>query len=227
MSPAEIELLLRKVLGEGFQLHPLAYLVMALVTILSGGIGAFSGAYLRRRAENLATKADFDSLLTQLRQQTREVEEIKSEISQAGWIHQRRWDLKRQLYAELLVVLEEIREKGRWINESSSYYFQATPDLSASLERFAAHMHERSSIDRFLAAKALAGIFLAPAAVAALDDLSRDYQVAADTIAHSNNVAETVIRHGDYVHVLVQSTERAYEAILAEAQQDLMGVSRA
>jgi hypothetical protein len=226
MSPAELELLLRKLLGEGLQLHPTVYLVIGLISVLSGGIGAFVGAYLRRRGENLATKTDFESLLAQLRQQTREVEEIKSEISQAGWIHQRRWDLKRELYAQLLVVLEEIKEKGRWFSESvSSHIWGATQELTESLQRFATHMQDRGTLDRFLSAKALAGMFLAPPAVAALDELSHDYSLAADMIAHSDNAADTVARNHVHFDALIQSTQHAYEVILAEAQQDLLGAS--
>ena len=224
MSSAELELLLRKLLGEGLQLHPTVYLVIGLISVLSGGIGAFVGAYLRRRGENLATKADFDSLLSQLKQQTREVEEIKSEISQAGWIHQRRWDLKRELYAELLVVLEEIKEKGRWFSESiGSNYWGATSELTESLQRFATHMQDRGTLDRFLAAKALAGMFLAPQAVDALNELSHDYSLAADMIAHSDNPADTVARNDTHFNALIHTTQHAYEVILAEAQQDLLG----
>ena len=134
MSPSELELLLRRLLGEGLQLHPTVYLVIALTSLLGSGVAAFIGAYLRTRGENLATKSDFDSLLVQLKQQTREVEQIKSEISQAGWIQQRRWDLKRELCAQLLVVLEEIREKGRCLFESmgDSYpYALSTPDTTS------------------------------------------------------------------------------------------------
>ena len=182
MSPSELELLLRRLLGEGLQLHPTVYLVIALTSLLGSGVAAFIGAYLRTRGENLATKSDFDSLLVQLKQQTREVEQIKSEISQAGWIQQRRWDLKRELCAQLLVVLEEIREKGRCLFESmgDSYpYALSTPEYNASLQRFAAHMQERGTLDRFLSAKALAGIFLTPDAVTALENLSHEYKIAA------------------------------------------------
>jgi hypothetical protein len=224
MSPAELELLLRRLLGEGVPLHSTVYLVIALTSLISGGVAAFFGAYLKTRGENLATKSDFDSLLAQLGQQTREVEQIKSEISQVGWIQQRRWDLKRELYAQLLVVLEEIREKGRWLFESigSSYPYSAW-ERDDSLQRFAAHMQQRDTLDRFLAAKALAGIFLTPTAVAALDELSHEYTMASSMLAQSNDIAETVRQHHRLMEALIQSTQRAYEVLLAEAQQDLLG----
>lgn len=228
MSPSELELLLRRLLGEGLQLHPTVYLVIALTSLLSSGVAAFMGAYLKTRGENLATKSDFDSLLVQLKQQTREVEEIKSEISQTGWIQQRRWDLKRELYAQLLVVLEELREKGRWLFESMGDpypYASRTPEYNESLQRFAAHMHERGTLDRFLSAKALAGIFLAPDAVTALENLSHEYEIAADMLAHSNNIAETVQQNRYLMDSLLRSTQQAHELLLAEARTDLLDVA--
>src|SRR5437763_10539782 len=46
----------------------------------AAGIGAFAGAYLKRRGENLATKEDFDVLLQQLKAQTKATEEIKADV---------------------------------------------------------------------------------------------------------------------------------------------------
>ena len=230
MSPSELELLLRRLLGEGLQLHPTVYLVIALTSLLSSGVAAFVGAYLKTRGENLATKSDFDSLLAQLKQQTREVEQVKSEISQAGWIQQRRWDLKRELYAQLLVVLEEIREKGRWLFESMGDPYAtalSTPEYNESLQRFAAHMQERGTLDKFLSAKALAGIFLTPDAVTALDNLSHEYEIAADMLAHSNNIAETMRENRYLADSLIRSTQHAHEVLLAEARTDLLGVAPA
>jgi len=99
MSAAELEPLLRRVLGEGIQLPPAIYLLLVVVSLLGGTVGAFFGAYSRKRGENLATKADFESLLQQLRRQTEETERIKSEIARAGWIHQRRWEAQALIEA--------------------------------------------------------------------------------------------------------------------------------
>lgn len=48
-------------------------------------LASFAGAYIKRRAENLATKADFDELKRQLDQTTRLTEDIKSEVGHAEW----------------------------------------------------------------------------------------------------------------------------------------------
>lgn len=56
-----------------------------LLFLIASFLAAFLGAYIRRRAENLATKADFEELKRQLEATTRSTEEIKREISHIEW----------------------------------------------------------------------------------------------------------------------------------------------
>ena len=42
----------------------LSYAGISVITVLSAGIGAFFGAYLKQKAENLATHEDFQKVLT-------------------------------------------------------------------------------------------------------------------------------------------------------------------
>ncbi len=73
---------------------------LALVAIF-GGAGAYIGSYLREKGKNLATKEDIAKL-------TRETEAIKSEISKTRWLDQKRWDLRRDVYWNLLEQLGEL-----------------------------------------------------------------------------------------------------------------------
>lgn len=56
-----------------------------LLFLAASFLAAFAGAYIKRRAENLATRDDFDELKRQLQQTTRLTEEIKSEVSHTEW----------------------------------------------------------------------------------------------------------------------------------------------
>jgi hypothetical protein len=144
MTPAEIELVIRRVLNEGVRLQSLVYVVLLGISALGGIVGSFLTAYARRRGENLATKADFDELLRQLRLQTKETEEIKSEIARTSWIHQQRWDFKREVYSQLLAVLEEIRQKTFWLGNSlGSWSPSGTTAHREAVELYGKHMFDR------------------------------------------------------------------------------------
>lgn len=61
------------------------YVVAFGGSFIASSIGAYLGSYLKKRGENLATKADFQEVLRQLRESTRASEGIRAEIeSQYG-----------------------------------------------------------------------------------------------------------------------------------------------
>jgi len=224
MSAAELELLLRRVIGEGVQLHPAIYLLVVFVSLLGGIVGAFFGAYSRKRGENLATKADFDSLLQQLRRQTEETERIKSEIARAGWIHQRRWDLKRELYWQLLQILEEIKQKGRWLAQSLQRHSDPNAEAQTLIETFAKHMYERGTVEKLLAYKGVAGMILTDQTSTALERLSDGYNEMADLLIRTPRPFEVFFGDDRWrFYGLLDETEAVYKLVLNESQADLLG----
>lgn len=76
MDP-ELLKLLQQAIRDG--ISAASWMVMVL-TLAAAGIGAFLGAYLKKRGENLATKEDFGDLLQQIKAQTQATEEIKAEV---------------------------------------------------------------------------------------------------------------------------------------------------
>ncbi|MEN7526984.1 hypothetical protein [Cupriavidus sp. DL-D2] len=74
-----------------------------LLFLASSFLAAFAGAYIKRRAENLATRDDFEELKRQLHQTTRLTEEIKTEIGHSEW-------KAREVNALLRTKLEEFTE---------------------------------------------------------------------------------------------------------------------
>jgi hypothetical protein len=70
--------------------------------LLAAAGGAFFGEYLKTRGKNLATKADFDDLKKQLRDNTKLVETIKSDVSQRDWARREWINLRRSKLEELL-----------------------------------------------------------------------------------------------------------------------------
>jgi hypothetical protein len=96
----------RKIAAEVVRLLPnytwVLLLVQAAILAVAAGAGAFLGEYLKSRGKNLATRADFESLQAQLRDQTELVETIKSEVSQRDWA-QREWTNIRRIKLEALM----------------------------------------------------------------------------------------------------------------------------
>jgi hypothetical protein len=77
-------------------------LVQVLLMLAAAGIGAYSGAYLKERGKNLATKHDFDELQKQLEATTETVETIKAQVGQKDWA-QREWTNLRRIKLEALI----------------------------------------------------------------------------------------------------------------------------
>ena len=105
MTPQELEIVIRKVLAEGVNINFYVYLAVLLLSFLGSLVAIFIGSYLRKRGENYATKADFDTLLAQLRISTHATEEIKNQLSRGTWVDQKRWELKKEIYWDLLIAL--------------------------------------------------------------------------------------------------------------------------
>lgn len=86
------------------------YLMLLSLALVSGAIGAFVSSYFKTRGANLATKADFENLLSQIRETTTVTEQIKTQVSHSSWKEQKQWDLKREVYLGLLKALTQWRE---------------------------------------------------------------------------------------------------------------------
>jgi hypothetical protein len=224
MTPAEIELVIRRVLNEGVRLQSLVYVVLLGISALGGIVGSFLTAYARRRGENLATKADFDELLRQLRLQTKETEEIKSEIARTSWIHQQRWDFKREVYSQLLAVLEEIRQKTFWLGNSlGSWSPSGTTAHREAVELYGKHMFDRGVLDKLISYRGIAGMILDQKALSALDDLSLQFDEVAHVVLASANIDDAVYRLSSrLVAAVVDATKIAYDLVREAANDDLL-----
>jgi hypothetical protein len=83
-------------------------LLQVLVTGLAAALAAWGSAYLKTRAQNLATKQDFDELQRQLAANRQVVETIKAEVGQRDWA-QREWTNLRRTKVALLNKAHECR----------------------------------------------------------------------------------------------------------------------
>jgi hypothetical protein len=75
--------------------------VFSLLNLGILGVGIYLTAYLKTKANNLATREEFDELRKQTAELTRVTAQIETEIKGDLWDRQKRWELKRDLLFEL------------------------------------------------------------------------------------------------------------------------------
>jgi hypothetical protein len=71
------------------------YIWVGAVSLVGSGFGAFFGAYLKKKGENLATHEDIDKVVLQMSAVTQATKDIEAKISNDVWDRQRRWEMKR------------------------------------------------------------------------------------------------------------------------------------
>lgn len=76
-------------------------LIPYLLVFLTAGAGAYFGAYLKRKGENLATKEDIGEL-------TQAAEEIRAKISDDVWDRQKQWEMRRDAVYDAWRALREL-----------------------------------------------------------------------------------------------------------------------
>lgn len=89
-------------------------LILGLWTI--GLVVALMVSYMKKRGENLATKADFEELLQQIRATTKTTEEVKTAIAHADW-NTKEWKTLRRMKLEDLI--ESIYSVNQWISDDT------------------------------------------------------------------------------------------------------------
>lgn len=123
------------------------YLLLIAVTFVASACGAFLSAYFKKRGESLATKADFEQLLVQLRQSTHLAEEIKADM-------QSKYGEQATLRALLRDRTEAIAmatfELESWLGETRAVRFKAnhssqTAALCRKSQRSESSIFQRST----------------------------------------------------------------------------------
>lgn len=92
---------------EQFHLQWPFYALLLAMTLVLGFGAAFIGAYAKSRGEALATKADFDDLLKQLKATTAAAEEVKTQILHADWASREMKRLRRTKLEELVKAMHD------------------------------------------------------------------------------------------------------------------------
>lgn len=84
-----------------------------LFTVICAGGGAYFGAYLKKKGENLATHEVLDRLLVELRVTTEATKSPEARISNELWVSQKGWELKRDVLMQWFRGVHEANEAAR------------------------------------------------------------------------------------------------------------------
>ncbi|MEW8626869.1 MAG: hypothetical protein AB2551_14020 [Candidatus Thiodiazotropha sp.] len=191
----------------------LNFMVLAGVIVIGWLVKSFIPKYLNKKAENFATKEDFNQLLELEKSTTREIESIKGQISKGVWIDQRRWDLKRELYANLLETFHELRKTTA--NVAATYSPDQDKEFMKRNKDFydGQKARQRELLDEGGRLTAIAALVIDEKALGTLDSFRKE-----------SILLGTEDDPYKYMLSLSNSADRAYRLLLSAARADLLGV---
>lgn len=207
MNADQIKAIVEATLNEGRTFPWWAYFLAFALTFA----GSYFGAYAKRKAENLATKEDFDALLAQVKKTTEETEKIKTDIARISWVDQQRWTLKRELYMELLDSLYSEKEAVFKLSDEEKRPVPNEADILALRENFIRENQVQSlaAIKRISKVRGVAGVLLTEEAQKALDEIAVAWYESLEGKAEK------------FYAKRLAAVDKAYSIVLLAATKDL------
>ena len=161
--------------------------------------------YGQQKGKHLATKEDFDELVEQLQTTTAATERIKRQLSSESWAEQKKWDLRCQLYLDLLESLYVVKH-------ISSQRFDAEAigrELPAEYDKKLAARSE-DAYQKIVKITGQSGVLL--------HETANDALVSLQSELAKTERAQSYI---EYLDSTIAAGESAYDAVLESAKRDL------
>ncbi|MDQ1639270.1 MAG: hypothetical protein QOF62_2609 [Pyrinomonadaceae bacterium] len=201
-------------------------LLLLVISAILTSLFAFLTFYMKKKAENFATKEDFREILRQLKETTRATEEIKAEISTGTWVNEQRWKLRKSIYLTLLEKLSESKQALGDVIEAEEGSFDGSETkrkshIAERLQRISsASVDIRNAIDRSGGILFLSG--------SALDSL-REYEAAEEKRLIEltakddpyGNVSADATSWSSYLNHQWDAADRAFKELVEAAKKDL------
>lgn len=208
MTPEQVELIVRKaVAGEAQDLLLLSIVLIGVVTLAA----AYFGTYFQSKGGYRALREELDTLTKQVSATTRAAEEIKARIGQSTWVEQRRWELKRELYTDLLkaiyrayVVSDRIMDL--YVVEDTMEPGKYRDDQIAMRERLERELPPLW--DEVARVQGIGEVVFNADTIAALDRLQKARVYPADS-------------YFEHIDQVAGASRTAHEALVKSAKQDL------
>ena len=195
------------------------------LSVIGSVIVAYLVAYAQKKAENYATKEDFNELLRQVKETTKTTEEIKAEISGGLWVDQQRWQMRKDLY---LGLLENLKKGSKGLGEVIE---AEEGSFEGGKQERSKYVNERlgiikSASEKIQKAVDLSGIlFLSDRALETL----RIYQNAEENRLQAlreqpdlyGDVSAEATSWSSYLQNQLEAANAAYDEIVKVAKEDL------
>lgn len=181
MAPSEIKSALELANQDGALTAWWIYLIFFILTVA----GTYIGAYLKIKAENFATKEDFNAIVNQMKIQVEATEKIKSEISFGHWKNQESNSIKRKKLEELVgtafsvrkTANQDVERLGRDINSIEREFFDLEADAVLTMEMISSLYFPELKMDVL--------------------KVNINFRVLRQEIQSSNKLAKAIIERGD------------------------------
>jgi hypothetical protein len=172
--------------------------------IIAAAAGAYFGSYFHSKGSQRALREDIDTL-------TRATEEIKAQISQSAWVGQRRWDLKRELYTDLLRSVYRILHIDDTVWDLyMAEQRTASEEHRQNLEKRSGELldQRRAHFEEIIKVRGIGELLLSTETTAAIDELLKSWAAEAEA-------------YYEYLDNRLAATRKGYEKLVAAAKQDL------
>jgi len=143
----------------------LSIIVLPLLTGIAGILGGAVGAFLSKRAEIQAIHSQLGHVVAEAKLTRQATKDVEGKIDQYYWQHQRIWEIKRDVYIDVVKQLGQVRahladvaaaatsKAFNWpaipLKDQPSYKEQAEKSFSEAGKKF------QESFERFIIAKTL------------------------------------------------------------------------
>lgn len=128
-----IQQLVNELLKHGISIDVYSYVIVALIVFLSSVLGAYTGAYLKKRGEEKAMQANVKSILKRIKQTTSLSEEIKASINISTVEHQIKFN---KLHDKKIEVIEGLFQRLIKMEDACKEYLLLSHPTRDLTEKF-------------------------------------------------------------------------------------------
>lgn len=146
MTEQELAQIASKLAEIGLSISYDGYIAVAVISLVSAGLGAYLGSYLKKKGQDKAMSEGFEELKTRLKATTELTEAIKSDIEKDSYAykfkfekyHEKRIEVIEKLY-ELLINIEDHATKYIVTSDFGGGQNESFQKAKAATEEFIAY----------------------------------------------------------------------------------------